>query len=71
MLKDDTDYRKFKIDIRCSNGKNILISFIQDWIRRKSSDMELQTIGLRIFVYNRTNRVRIFKTEFLELLSLN
>ena len=37
------------VEIKGSSSKNIIISVIQDWIRRKSNDLEIQIIGLQIF----------------------
>ena len=37
------------VEIKGNSSKNIIISVIQDWIRRKSTDLEIQTIGLQIF----------------------
>ena len=48
-LEDDDPYPKFVVEIKGNSAKNIIISIIQDWIRRKSTDLEIQTIGLQIF----------------------
>lgn len=66
-LLDDVEYKKFKVEIKSNTKKNVLFSFIQDWIRRKSSEMELQLIGLRIYRYEKD--VQNFKFNNLKCLS--
>ena len=55
FFKDDDAYPKFVVEVKGNTSGNIIISIIQDWIRRKSTDLEIQTVGLQIFKLDKFN----------------
>ena len=61
---DHDDYTKFKVTIQGSKRKNILVSFIQDWIKKSGSKKQNQIVELHIYTYDKNSEViLIVKTE--------
>lgn len=51
-MLDHDDYIKFKVTIQGTKRKNILVSFIQDWIKKSGSKKQNQTIELHIYTFD-------------------
>ena len=49
LFKGDDQFPKFVVEINGEKDKNIIISLIQDWIKRKGPNMEIQSVGINIY----------------------
>ena len=58
-LKVHQDYKKFQITLKGNNRINLILSFIQDWIKKSGTRKKNQAIELRIYSYKQDIQVEI------------